>query len=148
MSSAADQRLEAALKDRGLQDPRPYCRTTLRSLRESEPERYEEEVAYFSGTLLASLESESGEDPCTLWTDYALRLSEAATPGAAVAIDPTGSSSPLVADAGDDCVLLHLPSDPRARASVLRAPMDPAAPQRATIGLLTEGWRGLPSESS
>jgi len=148
VSSAADQRLEHALKERGLQDPRPYCRTTLRSLRESEPERYEKEIAYFTGTLLASLESESGEDPSTLWTAYALRLSEAATPGEAVVIDPTGASSPLVADAGDDCVLLHLPTDPRARASVLRAPIDPAPPQRATIGLLTEGWRGLPTESS
>ncbi len=109
------------------------------------PPRYDEELLYFNEVLQPDLDGDGECDPCGRWTEYALRIADAISPGTAVSLDETGLRQTYDGNVADQYVVLHIPDESRGKVSMIRAPNNPTPAQQACIGVLTEGWRSLPS---
>lgn len=137
-TDAALERLEEALRERGLADPRPTFRKLLKRLASEDREAYREAVRHFEEDLVPPVAA--GEaDPLAAWLRYGLRLVAEVADGEARAVDETGRAEP-VEDPADPPVgplLLWLPSSPGDRGLVLARPEEMSDPQRATVELLT-----------
>lgn len=134
----AMERLERALDDRGLADPRPRYRELLRRLAEEDREAYREAVRVFEEELVPGMAS--GEaDPAGAWVRYGLRIAPALAEGDAASVDETGRARP-VEDPSDpplEGLLLWLPEGSGDTALVLSRPAELSDPQEATLELLT-----------
>lgn len=138
-------RLEEVLEARGARDPREFYRTRLRQLRAEDRDAYEKAVTHYRQTLLPAIANE-GADPLVAWTEYGRRLAELSAPGRTVCLDPSGRSTDYEAPADPDALVLHLPTNRRARALVVGIPREPSAAQRAAYDWLVTGRNKL-SES-
>lgn len=145
--SAADALLERALESRGLADPRPGCRALLRQLRATDPDGYGEQIRFYEEELLPGIVGDGGgNEPVAAWTAYSLRLAAAFGPGRTVAVDGTGRASSHQPPGADGDTILYIPDEVRTPITVARAPSSPSSAQVATVGVLTQGWRSLPSD--
>jgi len=134
----ADQRLEEALEARGARDPRGFYRERLRTLKESDPERYQKAVVYYGETLIPEVAG-GDADPLVAWTRYGLLLAEAVAEGRTVSVDGSGRSHPPTDPPDPDHLLLHLPDDTGHRALLVALPPELSEAQRATYDVLVEG---------
>lgn len=124
------ERLEAALDERELEDPRPLYRELLRALRDEDPEGYEEAVERFREEVepAGSLEA---------WVSYGRWLASRLAPGRTVVVDRSGRSrEPGEGTPAAACLLLHLPESTSRRAIALLVPSDPTEHQEETRELL------------
>lgn len=144
LTAQADRRLEEAIAREGARDPREFYRDRLRDLKQADPERYAEAVAYYRDTLIPRIASGEG-DPLTEWTEYGRRLAEGLAPGRTVAIDPTGRARPYAFPPSRDTLLLHLPGGKGGRALLVGLPMELSPAQRATYDVLVGGKQKLRS---
>lgn len=131
-------RLERALEERGLADPRPRYRELLKRLADEDREAYRDAVRHFKEELVPGVAG-GDADPAAAWVRYGLRLAPDLTDGEAVGVDPTGRAR-AVDDASDppvDRLLLWVPDDAGEPALVLTRPADLSDPQAATVELLT-----------
>lgn len=139
LKAQADERLDQALQTAGLADPREAGRAQLRRLKETAPAAFAEAVEYYESTLLPRI-AEQGHDPITEWIDYGLLLLRLQGLGGRVfQIDRTGRARTCEPPHGPDDPILHLPDDPREAATLVMAPLELSAAQRASIDLLVEG---------
>lgn len=137
MRDRADARLEAALRERELTDPRDGYRMRLRALRETSPELFERATRYYQEDVLPALTA--GADAIETWIDYGRFLAEIISPGRIVTIDGTGSARPYSAPLPSGALVLHLPRDRDAATMPLAEPVEPSPPQRAAYDLLVRG---------
>jgi hypothetical protein len=130
----AEQRLEAALTERGLADPRPALRERLRSLRETDATAFDQARMRFDAMMHEA--RGSAADALDPWIEYGRLLGELTGEGKLMSVDPTGRAAAYQQSAVTGCVLLHLPEDPATPALVVLAPLTPSAAQQATLDLL------------
>ena len=138
---AAELRTEAALRERGLRDPREQYREWLRELKETDPDGFTAARRHYEERLLPLLEA-AGADPVAAWIDYGRVLAERAGAGRVVSIDATGRARDYEPAAAD--LVLFLPEDTARRARILSLPLQPSPAQRATCDLLVLG-KQMPS---
>ena len=138
----ADARLAAALEASGAPDPRGPCRALLRELKRKDPDAYAKGVAFYQQSVVPSIASDQ-QEPLDAWLAYGLRLAELTAPGSAVAVDPRGRSRPFEAPRDPADLVLHLPGSSRARPLMVAAPAEPSGAQKAAVGWLVEGRRGI-----
>jgi hypothetical protein len=134
----AAARLERALAEAGVEDPRAAYRARLRELRARDPAALAESVRYYEEVLLPRVADE-GSDPIAEWLEYGRLLAELGGPGRVVEVDPSGRARPYRGGSPREQLLLHLPDDPRRAVFVLGMPRELSAPQRATYDLLVLG---------
>ncbi len=137
----ADRRLERALAEAGVADPRNAYRGWLRQLRERSPEGYQRAVGYYEKRLVPAVAAEES-DPIQEWIEYGRLLAEQSSPGRTVQIDPTGRERPHVAPIPPDHLVLHLPTSTREAARVVWLPRELSFAQRAPCDLLAAGSQG------
>lgn len=141
MSEKADRLLEQALERVGARDPRDFYRDRLRTLKDTNPEGYQDAVEYYRDTLIPSVAS-GDADPLEAWTEYGRTLAEAVARGRTVSIDGTGQAHPYQGPVADRLVL-HLPDDPGTKALLVGLPPDLTGAQRATYDVLVAGKQRL-----
>lgn len=141
----ADARLEAALHERGLNDPRDGYRMRLRALRETRPDLFERATRYYQEEVLPALVA--GADPIETWIEYGRFLAETISPGRTVTIDDTGSARPYSAPSPTGALVLHLPNDRDAASMPLAEPVEPSPAQRAAYDLLVRRQLALDTRS-
>src|SRR5690554_950692 len=113
MQARAAARLERALADADLEDPRGFYRARLRELRERDPAALAKSVRYYEEKLLPRVAAE-GSDPVAEWLEYGLLLAELGGPGQLIEVDGEGRARPYEAGApARNRLILHLPDDPR-----------------------------------
>ena len=138
----ADARFATALAATGARDPRDYYRARLRELRRSNPQGYDDAVAYYQDTLVPSI-AEREAEPLAAWREFGLLLARLTAPGRAVAVDPSGRSRPFEPPGETADLVLHLPDASNARALLVGLPPKPSAAQTATHNWLVLGRRAL-----
>jgi hypothetical protein len=132
----AARRLDEALAEAGLEDPRPAFRALLLRIRERDPGAFREESERFEREVVPAVVSD--ETPAlAAWTRYGAGLAQRLGPGRAVAVDPGGRARDLPAGGAPpgSSLVLHLPDD-GSRALALLRPRSPSDAQRATEELL------------
>jgi hypothetical protein len=133
----ADEILEQALAETGARDPREFYRERLRDLKRDSPEGYERAVGYYRDSLIPTV-VEKRQPVLAAWTEYGRMLADTLAPGTTVVIDETGRSHPYEGpDPGR--LILHLPSEPRARALLVALPPELSHAQRSTYDVLVAG---------
>jgi hypothetical protein len=137
----ADARLEAALRERGVADPRDAYRQRLRALREVDETLFDRAREHYNASVLPALAGDS--DALAEWIDYGRFLAELLAPGRIVAIDRTGRALPYVPPPPADTMLLHVPSDGGRPIVTLALPAAPSPAQQATYDLLVLGRESL-----
>lgn len=137
----ADERLEKALEDSPLADPRPHYREWIRTLKERDPAAFDRAIVYYEDTLIDRI-GRGGDDPIECWLDYGRYLAELSGAGRIMAIDANGRARATAAGETSGLVL-HLPEDESERPMVLAFPAQPSAAQQATYRLLVEGRQQL-----
>jgi hypothetical protein len=130
-----DARLEAALRDRQLADPRPAYRERLRALRGAHPEAFERARTHYETAVRPAL---AAADPVDAWIAYGAWLGGLTAAGRLVDIDAEGRAGPHAEPHRADRVVLWLPDDGTEPAFTAMAPAEPTPAQRAAIGLLVE----------
>jgi hypothetical protein len=138
MQERADELLNEALAETGAPDPRPRLRLLLSELKRQDPSAYDEAVTRFRDLVLPSIAGGEAE-PLTAWLDYGRHLAETLAPGRTLSLDEHGRGSPLVGPASWKDLILHVPTDSRARAILIGEPPRPTRAQQATIELLVHG---------
>jgi hypothetical protein len=136
-AARADARLEAALADARVQDPRPLYRIVLRHLKTRDPDAFDGALRYFRETLVPAVAGDA--DPLTEWMAYGRHLADTLGAGRTVAVDARGRARPADDPDSADGLVLHVPDAPEAPVRVLRLPAEPAPAQRATVELLAQG---------
>ena len=137
----AEARLQEALEQSGARDPREYYRSRLKALRDEDRGAYETAVAYYRDVLIPGIAG--GGEPLAAWTEYGRTLAELHGPGRTVSIDATGRSTPYVAPAPADHLILHLPDSTRSETLLVGLPTELTAAQRATYDWLVKGSNQL-----
>lgn len=130
----AEQRLEAALADQGLADPRPALRERLRTLRESDAAAFDEARTRFDAMMHEA--RGSAADALDPWIEYGRLLGELTGEGKLMSVDATGRATTYEQPAATGSVVLHLPENPATPALIVLAPLTPSAAQQATLDLL------------
>ncbi len=130
----------------GLQDdPRDHYRASLKQLRASDSDAYDELVVYFREQLLPSIVNE-GIDPLMAWRAYGLEIARRTHGGRTVSIDATGVAVPFEPNAPLDQLILHLPEKNNIRALLVGLPLQMSDAQRAAHDWLVAGKHKLPDE--
>lgn len=137
LQARADERLAQALSRTGAEDPRGPCRRLLRAIKEIGEPGYSAAVERFGETIRSIADEEV--DPLDGWLAFARHLAETLDPGEDVVVDATGRSTPLRSEGSWKELILHIPENPKSRASLVNAPPEPTEPQAATIDLLVNG---------
>ncbi len=132
----AEARLEAALVERGLEDPRPAYRERLRSLRETHPAAFDQALGYYEASTIVDLAGTA--DPVDTWVEYGRVIGELTGPGALVAIDTDGRATPYAPPLPPRTMVLHIPEDTSNPILAAAVPRDASAAQRAAHGMLVE----------
>ncbi len=118
----ADARLEQALADAGVADPRPACRDRLKALRAASSTAFARAVDHFEHTLVPAVAG--GAEPLGQWIEYARILAEAAGPGRTVMVDARGRARPYRGPTAPAAA----PEPEPAAADLFDAPPPPPAP--------------------
>ena len=138
LRARADARLEAALEQDAVCDPRDFFRDRLRLLKERSAAAFDEARRYFSEEVQPRVAAD-GSDPVLEWFDYGRKLAELTAPGQLMEIDETGRARSYAAPLDRTRLVLHLPDDPREPALILNLPRAASPAQRATCDLLVWG---------
>ncbi len=133
----ADRRLDQALSDSSVRDPRPYFRHALRQLKQRNAAGYDRAAAYFEERLVPAVAGDA--DPLTAWLDYGRMIIDETGTGRVVEVGPSGRALAPDPDRPPQGMLLWLPDDDALSAVLLRAPARLSRAQEATIELLVEG---------
>lgn len=133
----ADQRLDSALREAPVQDPRPHYRQALRQLKLLNPAGFERALRFFEEQLVPAVASDA--DPLDAWLEYGRMIAAESGPGRIVEVGPSGRAHAADRERPGGGMLLWLPDDDGARAMVLRAPRPATRAQQATVELLVEG---------
>ncbi len=141
MRVQAEGRLDAALLERGLADPRDDYRARLRALREASPDHFARALRHYDEVVLPSLASAG--DAVEVWIEWGRFLADLVTPGRTVAVDGAGRSQPYELPLARDRMVLHLPEDRGSPAIPLATPRLPTPAQQATYDLLVLGKLAL-----
>ena len=132
-------RTDEALESAGLADMRPAYRRLLVRLKGVDPAAFEEASRRYRDELEPAIAG-GDIDPITAWLGYGVWLAGLFADGRVLAIDATGRARPLdpatAPDAGT--MVLHIPDDDRAPATLLAVPSAPSEPQRETAELLVD----------
>jgi hypothetical protein len=143
--SETDQRLEKALAEQNLRDPREFLRDRLRLLKERDRAVFQRALDYYENVLQPNV-SAPDSDPAFEWLEYGKLLAELSGSGRVVAIDPTGrdtatrrrggaaTNSPSLRSPA--VLILHVPEDEAIPVLVLSAPRELSTPQQASFDLL------------
>lgn len=137
MSEAAGDRTDEALRRAGLADMRPAYRRLLVRLKQSDPAAFDEASRRYREEL--EPEIAAGDcDPIRAWLEYGEWLAGRLDAGRALAIDPSGRARPFDASALADggVMVVHMPDDDRAPATLLAMPAGPSESQQAAAELL------------
>jgi hypothetical protein len=126
-----------ALKRAALTDMRPAYRKLLVRLKQTDPPAFEEASRRYREELEPAIAG--GEiDPVLTWLAYGIWLAERLAEGRTLAIDASGRARSFEPAAALDSgvMILHVPYDDRAPATVLAFPSTPSESQLETAGLL------------
>ncbi len=134
----ADQRLDQALAETGLEDPRPGFRERLKALRVRDAAAFARAREYFETKLVPAIAE--GAEPLGDWVAYGRVLLEHEGPGRLVAVDAGGRAQPYRPPPGRE-LLLFIPEDGRRPILPLLAPLAPSPAQRAAVDLQVHGRR-------
>jgi hypothetical protein len=132
----AEARLESALTQSGLEDPRPAYRERLRSLRETSTSAFEQALRHYEEQTLVALAGDA--DPIEAWVEYGRVLGELTAPGRLLQVDTLGRASTYAPPAASDLLVLHVPEDSAAPILAAAVPRAASAAQRAAYALLVE----------
>jgi hypothetical protein len=138
LRSRADERFEAALRERGARDPREFYRTSLRELRAKDADAFRRALEYFETRLVPRVAAE-GSDPLAEWLEYGRVLATLYAPGRTVQVDRSGRASPYAPPVPAECLVLHLPDQAREPVRIVGLPPELSTAQRATYDLLVSG---------
>jgi hypothetical protein len=141
LRARADARLEAALRERELADPREGYRARLRALRDTDAERFAQALRHYESAVLPGLAGEA--DPVDVWVEYGRFLAGMLAPGRTITVDRTGLATPYEPPLPAEAMILHLPDDRSASVTPLATPIQMSPPQRATYDLLVLGRESL-----
>jgi hypothetical protein len=133
--SETDQRLEKALAEQNLRDPREFLRDRLRLLKERDRAVFQRALDYYENVLQPNV-SASDSDPAFEWFEYGKVLAELSGSGRVVAIDATGRGTTPPELRSPDALILHIPEDEAIPVLVLSAPRELSTPQQASFDLL------------
>ena len=137
LRARATQRLEQALRDSGVADPRPRLRDMLRELRDRDAEAFKTATLHFEERLIPAVAGDSG-DAIGEWLEFGRVLATLTAEGDTVLIDPTGLSSPYSRPVPLDRLVLHLPKSQRSAAVPVALPAELSPAQQASYALLVE----------
>ncbi len=133
----ARDRTDEALERAGLADMRPAYRRLLVRLKQADPMAFEEASRRYREHLEPAIAA--GEaDAIAAWLDYGTWLAGRFASGRPLEIDASGRARPFDPGStpGAGAMVLHVPEDDRAPATVLAMPSAPSNPQRETVDLL------------
>lgn len=136
LKARAEARLEAALSERGLADPRPALRQRMRRLRDADAAAFERARAHYEERTLPLL---AEGDPLEAWVEYARVLGELSGGGRLVAVDASGRGREYEASPQVGALVLFLPTEDAMAAFVALTPAAPSPAQRAAYDLLVGG---------
>lgn len=136
-AARAEKRLDAALEQAAVQDPRPHLRAALRQLKASNPVGFTRALAYFQEQLVPRVAGDA--DPLAEWLKYGRIIAVEMGPGREVEVGPSGRALPADGDRSERGLLLFLPDDTAAHALLLCAPRPWTRAQEATVELLIHG---------
>ncbi len=134
----ADQRLDQALAEARLEDPRPEFRDRLKQLRVRDAAAFARALEHFETKLVPAIAQ--GAEPLGEWAAYGRILLEHEGPGRVLAVDASGRAQPYRPPPRGD-LLLFFPEDGRRPILPLLAPRAPSPAQRAAVDLLVRGRR-------
>lgn len=137
LEAEAEERYEAALQRKGLQDLKPLYRELLKRMRDEAPGSYEEAVRRYREEVVPAAARE--EDPLGVWLRYGAWLAERIAPGRVVSVDRTGKATELEGRPEElpaEGLVLHLPEERGVRALPLALPASASEAQRETKDLL------------
>ena len=137
LTARAEARLESALENDGVRDPRPGYRTLLKRLRQQDPDAFSASIRYFEEELLPAVAGDA--DPLKAWLAYGQRLARALAPGRLMEVGPSGRAHAVEEAPEARALLLYLPDEDTLPAIVLRYPRPSTRAQDATVELLVEG---------
>lgn len=138
----AGERLEKAIEEEGVRDPRGYYRDRLRELRSADPDAYDEAVHHYEEVLIPAVAGDE-VDPLEAWEEFGRRIAKLTADGRTVEIDASGRSHPHEPPAARTRLVLHLPEVRKRGALLVSLPPEPSPAQRAAYDLLVEGRRTL-----
>jgi hypothetical protein len=133
----ARDRTDEALERAGLADMRPTYRRLLVRLKQADSAAFDEASRRYREDLEPAIAA--GEvDPISAWLEYGIWLAGRFAEGRPLAIDSSGRAQPFdpASAPGDGVMIVHVPEDDRAPATLLAIPSAPTAPQRETADLL------------
>lgn len=133
----ADARLDAALADADMQDPRDHYRRALRTLKQRDPDGFEAALRYFEEELIPAVAGQA--DPIEAWVDYGRMLARTLGEGRTIELDETGRARPVYDAKAATGLVLHVPDEATTPAFVLRSPRTPSPAQQAAVELLVDG---------
>jgi hypothetical protein len=133
----AGELTEEALALAGLADMRPAYRRLLVRLKQESPTSFEEATRRYREELEPAIAS-GDSSPLCAWLGYGAWLAGRFSEGRAMAIDPTGRARPFdpASEPEAGSMVLYLPDDDRAPATLLAVPTDPTDSQKETADLL------------
>lgn len=137
LRARADARLDSALRQQPVRDPRPFLRAALKHLRQRDRDAFDRAIRYFEDELIPAVAADA--DPLDRWLEYGRLLARLSGPGRTVEVDPTGRAMAARDEPGTDNLVLHLPDAAAAPAVVLRCPRETTPAQNASIELLILG---------
>ena len=126
-----------ALAAAGLADMRPAYRRLLVRLKQESPASFDEASRRYRDELEPAI-ARGDVSPLSAWLDYGTWLAARFAEGRPLAIDPTGRARPYdpASDPDPGVMVVYLPEDDRAPATLLAVPAEPTEPQKETADLL------------
>ena len=126
-----------ALERAALADMRPAYRKLLVRLKGSDPSAFEEASRRYTEELEPAIAG-GDVDPILAWLEYGISLAERLAAGRTLAIDASGRARSFEPSSAPDAgvMILHVPEDDRAPATLLAIPSAPSDSQRETAALL------------
>jgi hypothetical protein len=126
-----------ALKRAALADMRPAYRKLLIRLKGSDPSAFEEVSRQYREEVEPAIAA-GDVDPILAWLGYGISLAERLAAGRTLAIDASGRARSFEASSALDAgvMILHVPEDDRAPATLLAVPSAPSESQQETAALL------------
>lgn len=138
LRARAEERFEAALRERSARDPREFYRTSLRELRARDADAFRRALEYFETRLVPRVAAEDS-DPLAEWLEYGRVLASLYAPGRTVQVDRSGRAVPYAPPVPPDYLVLHLPDQAREPVRVVGLPTELSPAQRAAYDLLVAG---------
>jgi hypothetical protein len=137
LKTRAEARLDAALAEADVQDPRDHYRRALKALRQRDPDGFDAALRYFEEDLIPAVAGDA--DPIDTWIEYGTMLARTLGEGRTVELDGTGRARPVYDVKAARGLVLHLPDDTATPAFALRCPRTPTPAQQAALELLVDG---------